>query len=62
MQRAFVYRISQGLVTALAMFIASQAALAETRTIHTLYGEVTVEGQPERVVTLYDGILTGQIC
>ncbi len=61
MQRAFVHRISQGLVTALAMFIASQAALAETRTVNTLYGEVTVEGQPERVVTLYEGALDSAI-
>ncbi len=61
MQRAFVHRISQGLVTALAMFIGSQAALADTRTINTLYGEVTVEGQPERVVTLYEGALDSAI-
>ena len=32
-------------------------AEAETRTVDTAFGPVTIEGQPERVVTLYEGAL-----
>ena len=33
------------------------ASLADTRSVETAYGPVTVNGQPERVVTLYEGAL-----
>ncbi|GHD43793.1 iron complex transport system substrate-binding protein [Marinobacter persicus] len=32
-------------------------AKAESRTVETAFGPVTIEGQPERVVTLYEGAL-----
>lgn len=32
-------------------------SLADTRSVETAYGPVTVNGQPERVVTLYEGAL-----
>lgn len=61
MQTPLIHRFRQGLVAGLAMLAISQNALAETRTIETLYGDVTVEGQPERVVTLYEGALDSAI-
>jgi len=41
----------------LASVLASGAALSETRSIETAYGPVSVEGTPERIVTLYEGAL-----
>ncbi|GGY73002.1 ABC transporter substrate-binding protein [Marinobacter zhanjiangensis] len=38
-----------------------QPLLADTRTIPTAYGDVTVEGQPESIVTLYEGALDSAI-
>ena len=61
MQTSLIYRFSQGLVTGLAMLALSHNVLADARTIETLYGDVTVEGQPERVVTLYEGALDSAI-
>jgi len=37
--------------------IGMSAALADTRSVETAYGPVAVSGQPERVVTLYEGAL-----
>ena len=61
MHTSLIHRVRQGLVAGLAMLAINQNALAETRTIETLYGDVIVEGQPERVVTLYEGALDSAI-
>ncbi len=46
---------------ALGGLLASQAALADSRTLDTLYGSVTVDGDVERVVTLYEGALDAAV-
>lgn len=45
------------LLTGLALSAALAAFPAAARTLDTAYGEVTIDGQPERVVTLYEGAL-----
>lgn len=45
-----------GLV-AIALTLVMASAAAQARTLETAYGPVEVEGQPERVVTLYEGAL-----
>lgn len=46
---------------ALAAAMVSLTTQAATRTIETAYGPVTLEGSPERVVTLYEGALDAAI-
>ncbi|WP_110686110.1 ABC transporter substrate-binding protein [Salinicola aestuarinus] len=36
-------------------------SLAQARTLETAYGDVEIEGQPERVVTLYEGALDASL-
>ncbi len=50
----FVYALACGLLLSVGV---STAAVADSRTIKTTYGDVTIEGQPERIVTLYEGAL-----
>lgn len=45
------------LLTGLGLGLLLAASPALARTLDTAYGEVSVEGQPERVVTLYEGAL-----
>lgn len=44
-------------VSLLAALLGSGAAAAESRTLTTAYGEVTIDDQPQRVVTLHEGAL-----
>lgn len=45
------------LLTSLGLGLLLAASPASARTLDTAYGEVSVEGQPARVVTLYEGAL-----
>lgn len=54
------HRLATSLV-ALLLVCLSHPLFAAPRTIPTAYGDVTVEGQPERVVTLYEGALDSAI-
>lgn len=49
------------LFTALALSALAQPLWADTRTVPTAYGDVTVDGQPQTVVTLYEGALDSAI-
>lgn len=44
------------LLTSVALFAAG-GAIADTRALDTAYGEVTVNGEPQRIVTIYEGAL-----
>lgn len=46
---------------ALIASMAGMAAHADTRTVETAYGPVSIDGTPERVVTLYEGALDAAI-
>lgn len=50
-------RACQVLVTGVALASGLLAATAQARMLDTAYGDVEVDGQPERVVTLYEGAL-----
>ena len=48
-------------ILALLTLLVANTAHSQSRSISTAYGEVTVNGQPERIVTLYEGALDAAI-
>ncbi|WP_176503552.1 ABC transporter substrate-binding protein [Cobetia sp. 5-11-6-3] len=50
-------RLRRGLVASLAVVLMGAAVSAEAREVQTAYGELELEGTPQRVVTLYEGAL-----
>lgn len=44
-------------LSALTVFLANPIAAQESRTVDTKFGQVTINGEPQRVVTLYEGAL-----
>lgn len=55
-RRTSPLRAVMALVTLFSLLLAGAAA-AQSRSLETAYGEVEIEGTPERVVTLYEGAL-----
>lgn len=49
------------LLNAATLMLVSTLGLAEPRTVDTAYGPVSVDGTPERIVTLYEGALDAAI-
>lgn len=49
------------LLAVLAVLASSWACADDTRIIHTAYGDISVSGKPERIVTLYEGALDAAI-
>ncbi|MDI4661317.1 MULTISPECIES: ABC transporter substrate-binding protein [Cobetia] len=47
----------QGLMATLAVALMGASLSAEARSVETAYGELDIEGTPQRVVTLYEGAL-----
>lgn len=60
-----LYMLRRHLVTplmaAMVLPLAVQPALADSRTVPTVYGDVTVDGEPHTIVTLYEGALDSAI-
>ena len=49
--------LKQGLMATLAVALMGASLSAEARSVETAYGELDIEGTPQRVVTLYEGAL-----
>ncbi len=50
-------RLRRGLMASLAVVLMGATVSAEAREVQTAYGELELEGTPQRVVTLYEGAL-----
>src|SRR5699024_10635817 len=44
-------------LSVLSLFFVSSVKAADSRTVDTKFGAVTISGEPQRVVTLYEGAL-----
>lgn len=54
-------RLSMAIALCALIFTVLGATTAQARTLETAFGEVSVEGTPERVVTLYEGALDAAV-
>lgn len=55
------WRLSMAIALCALIFTVLGATTAQARTLETAFGEVSVEGTPERVVTLYEGALDAAV-